>query len=278
MVDMESTVEVTQPDSVSDDAVQDQATVETEANDALEQFLMDEPEQDAGTEENPENTVKEQQNEVPLNKGIKGRIAAAEAKADKLGYERGRTEAMREFEAYKAEIDAKLRKFQEMEIEQEARELARAEKCSVELAKRIIKAERGINPAETKTPVTPHAEANTERSFSAPNDAEARAKVLMAQAESIRNTHGVDTLEIFRTNEEVRKKVGSGAWDMRDVLVYSLTQTKKTEPVKPAPAPKPVHSGGNAGYNVGLNFETMTNEQFAKFKAKIRGGASFRPR
>ena len=39
MQDMEKTVAVTQPDSVSDDAVQDQATDETQSE--LEQFLSD---------------------------------------------------------------------------------------------------------------------------------------------------------------------------------------------------------------------------------------------
>lgn len=277
MVDMGSTVAVTQPDSVSVDAVQDQATVETEQQNALEQFLMEEtPEQDAVTENTEEETVHEQeQDEAPVSKGIKGRIQAAEAKADKLGYERGRTEAMREFEAYKAEIDAKLRKFQEMEIEQEARELARAEKCSVELAKRIIKAERGINPAESKTPVAPRTEANTERSFSATNDAEARAKALMEQAESIRAAHGVDTLEIFKNDPEVRRKVGSGAWDMKDVLVHSVML--KNTPAKPV-SPKPIHASGSRSYDGGLNFETMTDAQFEQFQKKIKSGAVYRPK
>lgn len=279
MENMVATVGVPMTESVPDDAVQAQETVETEQQNALEQFISDEiAEQDAETQEQPEETAEgKTETETPVSKGLKGRIAAAEQKADKAGYERGRAEVQREFEAYKASVSEKMQKYQEYELEQEAKKLAKSESCSVELAKRIIRAERGIQ-APMNTPVQTAVAQNTGTAVPESNTAEERARALMSQAESIKSTHGVDTLEIFRTNEEVRKKVGSGEWDMRDVLVYSLTQTKKTEPVKPAPAPKPVHSGGNAGYNVGMNFETMTNEQFEKFKAKIRGGASFRPR
>ena len=82
MQDMEKTVAVTQPDSVSDDAVQDQATENTQSE--LEQFLSsvegEAHKADAqDTETREETQTSEAEPEVP--KGIKGRIQAAEAKA-----------------------------------------------------------------------------------------------------------------------------------------------------------------------------------------------------
>ena len=269
MVDMESTVAVTQPDSVSDDAVQDQATVETEQS-ALEQFLMDEPpEQDAGTAEQTEETANVQNEEAPVSKGIRGRIQAAETKADKAGYDRGRMEAMREFEAYKAEMDAKLQKFYEYEIDMEARELARTEKCSLELAKRIVRAEKGISAPvkaetqiQTKTEETPVKTANT---------VEVRANELMNQANKIKAEYGIDTLEIFKNDAEVRKKVGSGEWDMKDVLIHTMNKPKETRPA----APRPVRASATRSVDVG-NISKLSNEDWEKFNQKIAKGAVYR--
>ncbi len=275
MVDMENTVAVTQPDSVSADAVQDQETVETEQS-ALEQFLMEaEPEQDAETEGTSFETEQTQeQDETPVSKGIKGRIQAAEAKADRNGYDRGRAEVQREFEAYKAEINEKLREFEEYKLDKEARELAAKEKCSVDFAKRLIRAEKGL-PTFEKPVNTPVRAEEATRHSQPQNSAEEMAKTLMAQAQSIQKTHGVDTLEIFKNDPEVRKKVGSGEWDMRDVLIHSVMKNKSEQKTA---SPKPIHASGSRSYEGGIDFNNMTDAQYDQFRKRIINGAVYRPK
>lgn len=275
MVDMENTVATTQPDSVSVDAVQDQAT-ETTQNE-LEQFLssVEEETHEADAQETDTNEAEkasEAEPEVP--KGIKGRIQAAEAKADQRGYERGRDEAMRELETYKQQMSERLKKLEEFELEQEAKALAEQEKCSIGIAKRIIRAERGL-PAQEKAPESPARDERGRFSVRTDNDVRQRAENLMKQANDIRSRYGADVLETFKNDKSVQQKVGSGEWDMRDVYIHMLS-TKQQERVQETNAPTPIRSGG-AQRSVGApSISSLSSKGLDALNESIRKGKTYR--
>lgn len=271
MVDLENTgVETTE--SVSEEAAVSQ---EQTQGTALDEFMAEiadtEQEADAqtDTEEATEvGTQQEQTNETPREKGIKGRIHAAEAKADKAGYDRGRAEALREWEAQKAEYEDKLAKYAEMELEADAKDLAAKEHCSIDFAKRILRIERGL-PAQ-EAPKTPAP------SPAAPQqpDVKAKAEALYRQAQAVNAQYGIDVLEVFKTDKTVQAKINSGEWDFRDVALNVLSSGQQ-----PKAKPAPVRSGGSGNApKGGLDFKNMSDADFDRFNDQIAKGAVFRPR
>lgn len=271
MVDIENTgVETTE--SVSEEAAVSQEQTETTALDEFMAEIEDNgQEADAQTdteESNEAETQQEQTNESPREKGIKGRIHAAEAKADKAGYDRGRAEAFREWEAEKAKYEERLAKFAEMELEADAKELAAKEHCSVDFAKRILRMERGL-PA-TDTPKTPKPSPVAPKQQT---DVQARAQALYTQAQDVQKQYGIDVLELFQKDDTVKAKVSSGEWDFKDVALNVLSSGQKTKKATPAP----VRSGGGKATKGGLDFANMSDADFDKFNEQIRKGAVFRP-
>ncbi len=275
MQDMEKTVAVTQPDSVSVDAVQDQATEET--RNELEQFLSSVEDEAHEADANSADTngterASEAEHEVP--KGIKGRIQAAEAKADKLGYERGRDEAMRELETYKQQMAERFKKLEEFELEQEAKALAEQEKCSIGIARRLIRAEKGL-PAQEKAPEAPARDEKGRFSVRPDNDLRVKAETLMKQANDIKSLYGADVLETFRNDKTVQQKVGSGEWDMRDVYIHMLSN-KKQASAEETNTPAPVRSGG-AQRTVGVkSISDLNRKGLDALNESIRKGKTYR--
>lgn len=278
----------TMENSGADAAPQD--SPETEMN-ALEKFMteMDNAENEAdspqdttaGENANQEHseTTETPASEVP--KGIKGRIQAAEAKADARGYERGRTEAMREWETTKAEYEQKLAKYAEMELENDAKELAAKEKCSVDLAKRLLRMERGMTkPAaekeESAKESAPTRDAKgrfVSRENDAGTDVQARAQALYDQAQAVQKSTGIDVLELFQTDAEVKRAVVSGEKDFKDIALERLAGGNKGAR---KPAPKPVSSGGAEAQSRVYSFKNMTDEEFDRFNRRLDQGAVVR--
>lgn len=261
---MDNTVEVTQTESVQDDAVQaqeptalDEFMAETEAEQTEEQTeaapAEEQPVQQAQTEEQP-------QQELP--KGIKGRILAAETKADKSGYERGRKEAEAEYQAKIAEYEARLEKLSEIELTQEAQELARKEHISLDFAKRVIRAEKGIAEPkpqpEVQQPKTGTAKLNTD--------------LLKEQYENIKGVYGIDLLAPNVMTEDELKAVSEGRSDFNAVALKHLVDRAPEK--KQPPTPTPTSAPKSAGYD----FMTMTDEEFDRFNARIGSGHPFKPR
>ena len=275
MVDMENTVAVTQPDSVSVDAVQDQATVKTENE--LEKLLLAEDRAQEAAASETETSEDEQAHEEAVPKGIKGRIQAAEAKADQRGYDRGRQEALKELENYKASVAEKIRKLEELELEEEAKQLAKQENISLGIAKRLIKAERGL-PTTERTPEPPARDDNGRfSSVKADSGVRERAEMLMKQAESIKTAYGADVLETFKNDKTVQQKVGSGEWDMRDVYIHMLNTKPKTDAAQEADAPSPIRSGGGAQRGINANdIAGLSNRAFEKMQESIRKGKVYK--
>lgn len=271
MVDLETTgVETTEPVS-EEAAVPQEQTQPTALDEFMAEIAEKEQEADAQTdtdEADEAGTRQEQTNESPREKGIKGRIHAAEAKADKAGYDRGRAEALKEWEAAKAEYETRLAKYAEMELEADAKELAAKEHCSVDFAKRILRIEKGL-PA-TETPKTP---APSPVAPKQQTDVQAKAQALYEQAQNVQKQYGIDVLELFQKDDAVKAKISSGEWDFRDVALSVLSSGQKPQKATPTP----VRSGGGKATKGGLDFANMSDADFDKFNEQIRKGAVFRP-
>ena len=270
MIFDETTGEVTDTQEVSEEAAVSQEQPETSS---LEQFLNEAAESEADAQSSDSNEQAEQTDAVDQafdnNKGIKGRIQAERAKADKSGYERGRAEAQAEFDRIKSEYEERLAKYAEMELESEAQQLSRDEHISVEFAKRILRAEKGV-----KAPTTQQPQAQSQQPTL---DVKQRAQELYTQAQAVKQQYGIDPLEVFQRDQSVKAKVANGEWDMKDVALYAMKNNPTTEYKKPTPAP--VRSGATrAQTSGGLDFANMSDEDFDKFNEKIRRGEKYTPR
>ena len=259
---MDNTVEATQTESVQDDAVQAQ-----EPN-ALEEFMADteqteETKADSEPKDEPAQTEPE---EEPLPKGLRGRIQAAEKKADRSGYERGRQEAESQYQARIADYEAKLAKYADMEITLEAQELSRKEHISLDLAKRLIRAEKGVAPQpQPEAKQTPPAATGKMN-----ND------LLKAQYENIKSNYDIDMLEKGVLTEDELEAITNGKMDFNAVLLKMLSDQVKQLKAKPD-TPPPVKSGTKKQQPV-YDFMSMTDEEFDRFNAKIGSGHPFKPR
>lgn len=262
---MNNTVEeTTLQDSVQDDAVQDQATPN-----ALEEFMADtvQPESEEQTEQTAEQPKDEQAQEQPLPKGLRGRIQAAEQKADKGGYERGRREAEQAYQTKIAEYEQKLAKYADMEVTLEAQELARKEHISLELAKRVVRAEKGIVP-------TPQPEAEQPKTAGKLNET-----LLKTQYENIKNTYGIDLLGEGVLKEDELKAISEGAMDFNAAALRILSERTNQQPVaKAKTTPAPVKNGNGRSTTSSYDFMNMTDEEFDRFNAKVGSGYAFKPR
>lgn len=273
MIDNLENTGVDNTQEISEEAAVSQESAETSS---LEQFLNDAAAGEADAQTPDSNEQAEQTDAIDdafdSNKGIKGRIQAERSKADRQGYERGRAEALREFEKQKADYEARLAKFAEMELATEAQQLANTEHISIELAKRILRAEKG-NVGSTPAPAQP----TVQQPASQQSDVEQYARMLYAQAQDIQKQYGFDVMDYYNSNADVKQKVNSREWDFKDVALFAMRQAPTTEQKKPTPAP--VRSGApRASKAGGLDFATMSDEDFDKFNAKVSRGERYTPR
>lgn len=248
---MNDTVDVTQPVSVQDDAVQEQAS------NALEEFMAEGEEQESKPEEQEQQA---QTDELP--KGIRGRIQAAANKADRSGYERGYREADSAYQARIADYEAKLAKYAEMEIQMEAQELARKEHISLDLAKRVVRAEKGAVKQDIQQETQSSADAPA---FNVPQ--------LKSQYEAIRDTYGVDLLQDGVMTSEELDAVVNGYADFNAVALRALPRLAQRQST-----PAPVRSSGNHKPAENYDFDKMTDEEFDRFNKKIASGRIYKPR
>jgi len=270
MIDNMENTGVDNTQEISETAAVSQESAESSS---LEQFLNDAASGKADAQISDEAGQAEQTDAIDdafdNNKGIKGRIQAERAKADRSGYERGKAEAQREWEKQKADYEARLAKFAEMELDAEAEALANKEHCTIDFAKRILRLEKGLPaPAAQAQPAPQPA--------SQQSNVEQYARMLYAQAQDIQKQYGFDVMEFYNSNPDVKQKVNSREWDFKDAALFAMKNAPTTEQHKPTPAP--VRAGASpARTSGGIDFDSMTPEQFARFNAKLAKGEVYRP-
>lgn len=185
---------------------------------------------------------------------IKGRIEKAVAKA------------VREAESrVSAQYEAMLAPIRESVLERQAEELVRSgEFKTLDIAKEYVRMKNGAAPS-----AQPQAEAHPQEN-AAPDGRSAAAKVkadmLLQQANKIRANRGIDVIEVFNTNPDVKQKVLSGEWDFYDVA--DAMGNPRRAPLSPVRSP----NGG--GVNA-VSIQNMTDEQFKRLQANLATGRKY---
>lgn len=172
--------------------------------------------------------------------------------------------------AHQAEMDdlrGQLDTLREYFVQQEADKLVADGKISDrEMALEYLRATKGM--PEPATPAAPAKQARDEqgRFVSAPNAAaQQRANELVAQAETIKASTGVDVMELYNTDPAIKQKVLSGEWSFVDVF----KNTRQAE--APARAPAPIRSANGGGVGE-INIRAMSSEQFKKLNEALAKG------
>lgn len=171
--------------------------------------------------------------------------------------------------AHQAEMDelrGQLDTLREYFVQQEADKLVADGKISDrEMALEYLRATKGM-PAPA-TPAAPAKQARDEQGrFVAPDAAaKQRAAELVAQADTIRESTGVDVMALYNTDSAIRQKVLSGEWSFVDVF----KNTRQAEAPVRAPAPIRSANGGGVGE---INIRTMSSEQFKKLNEALAKG------
>lgn len=230
--------------------VQDDAALTTqEASQTLADVIGATPEQkptEAATAETP-----------PSEPGwMKKRIDAAVRKANS------------ELEAkLRAEYDAQLAPLREAQLERDADKLvADGNIADRGMALEYLRATRGM-PAAEKASGDPAPRDEHGRFTSAKPDAAVQQKAaeLVAQADTILQSTGVDVMELYNTNPEIKHKVTSGEWSFVDVY-------KNAKETSAAPSvPSPMRSANSMGIGQ-MDIRRMNSSQLAQLNAMLESG------
>lgn len=92
--------------------------------------------------------------------------------------------------------------------------------------------------------------------------ARAQASFLAKQAEKIRNTRGIDVMQIFNADPDVQQRVLSGEWDFYDVAEQAGARGS---------IPRPIRSSNGATMTP-TTIANMTDAQFQKLQENLAAG------
>lgn len=194
-------------------------------------------------------TEEPQQEEQPKEPGwIKQRIDKAVSRA-----------LSEQEQRLRGEYEAMLAPIRESVLDRQAEDLvSQGEFKSLDRAKEYVRMKNGIQPVQQ--PVQPVQQPVQQ------NDPEVnvRAKLLMQQAQKIRNNRGVDVLGVYNSDPDVKQKILSGEWDFYDV---ADTLQKKSPP-------SPTRTPNGANYSA-TSVKDMSADQFAKLQANLAGGRKY---
>jgi hypothetical protein len=153
----------------------------------------------------------------------------------------------------RGEYEAQIAPMRDRLLEMDAQELVRkGEVKDIETARELVRY-RQNQPA----PVKQEQPRETNGRFAPKQDPQmqARIKILANQADKIREKTGVDVMEVFHNDPEIRNKIFSGEMDF-----YEVAEQVKPSRKKP-PAPMRTPNGSSIGPN---SIEAMSDAQFKK--------------
>lgn len=167
----------------------------------------------------------------------------------------------------RAEYDAQLAPLREAQLERDADKLVADGKIADrDMALEYLRATRGMQSAP-EAPTKTVQRDDQGRFVSTKPDAAAQQKAaeLVAQANTIFQSTGVDVMELYNTNPEIRQKVIKGEWSFVDVY-------KNTRETPAAPAtPSPMRSANSMGIGQ-MDIRKMSSNQLAQLNAMLESG------
>ena len=246
-----------------------EATEAATADDMLSDEIVEEVEEPAETldslmgEEKDDQPTEEPQ---PEQKGTTepGYVQKRIDKALARQRESMKAEIMAEMEAQYAPIRDRL-------LEMDAKELVRqGEFKSVERAKEYLQLKQGIAPQAEAPKAEQPRQQNGQFAPKEDPATSARIDMLSHQADTIKAKTGIDVIEEFSRNEEVKQKIISGKMDF-----YDLAEQMKASGGGRRKPPAPTRSSNGASGQTPNAIENMTDEQFARMEKKIAEGARY---
>ena len=170
----------------------------------------------------------------------------------------------------RAEYEAKLKPLYESIYDRQAEELVAAgEFKSLDTAKEYVRMKNGVTtqPTVEEKPEPAAPARDAQGRFTAKQDApdpvfQARADLLVRQAEKIRDNRGIDVMSVFNSDPDVKTKVLSGEWDFYDVA--DAVRGSRNAPV-------PIRSA-NGGAPGGFDISRMSDAQFKKLQENLAAG------
>lgn len=213
--------------------------------------------------------------ETPAEQQPKAQPASTEVPQQEPGWYQGRMQKERarwdaEHQAAMAEMTSKQNALLERIIARDAQDLVSSgEFKSLERATEYLRMKEGL-PVNQEQPQPRDAQGRFVAQPPAGPDQtmQQRAQALVNQAESLTRATGVDVMNIYNTNPEVKQKVLSGEWDFADVLKNGgFLQQQAAKPHMPSA----VRSAN--GVAIGqTNIGGMTQGQFDTMNAFLAKG------
>lgn len=180
----------------------------------------------------------------------------------KTRIQKGIDKALPDIEArIRAEYEAKYAPLMEAHLNQEADKLVASGKISDrEMALEYLKLS-GSKPVEKQAP-----QPRDEQGRFAPreNPGEQKARELFLQAQTIKESTGVDVMNLYHNDPDVQARVNSGEWNFSDV--YKSTLQPKAPPVVRS------GSGGSIG---ATSISKMSSSAFREFNERLAKGERF---
>lgn len=245
------------------------AVDESVSEEGFDQEFLEEEEEaeeslDSITDEEP--TEEEQKPDQKANEPryVQKRIDKALARErEKFAQERDNIKA-----EIKAEVEAQYAPLKERLLEMDAQELVRKGTVKdLETAKELLRYRQGQAP-QTAEPKEEQPR-NENGQYAPKKDPVMNTKIdmLAKQAAKIKAKTGIDVVDIFDKNKDIKNAVISGEMDFYDVAEQA--QSSRRKPTAPARS-----SNGASGQSPNA-IDSMSKEQFARLEKKISEGARF---
>lgn len=186
-----------------------------------------------------------------INKAVEKAVAEAEARV-------------------RSEYEQMLAPIRESVLDRQAQELVESgEFKSLEIAREYLSLKGGM-PVTEKSDSGPQRDKSgrfVSRTEQAGEDPalSARADILAKQARKIKTNRGLDVMEAFSSDPDIKQKVLSGEWDFYDVA-ESVSQERKPS--------APARSANGGGVN-SRSIMNMSAEQFRKLNENLAAGRRY---
>lgn len=170
-----------------------------------------------------------------------------------------------------AEMEAQYAPLRERLLEMDAKELVQKGVVKdIETARELVRYRTGQQTAKAVEPQEDQPR-NEKGQYASQEDQVIQTKIdfLAAQADKIKAKTGIDVIEIFSKNNDIKNAVINGEMDFYDVAEQAQQNIGRRKP------PAPTRSSNGASGQAPNAIENMTREQFARMEKKISEGARY---
>ena len=179
-------------------------------------------------------------------------------------------------EQVKAEMEAQYAPIRERLLEADAKEMVRrGEVKDIETAKELLRYRQGQAPQAAQPEQAPQPR-NERGQFSSSNQLDAqtseRIDRLAEQADAIKAMTGIDVIDVFSKDEEIKAKVTSGEMDFIELAKQLQKEQEQPKRHPPAPTRSPNGASGSSNPNA---ISSMSDEQFERMERRIKEGARY---